>query len=111
MLLLSPTQRQSGELFRKCLDFYRAAGRPVEPSSETALTLTLQSGSRIVSLPGHEGNVRGYSAVRLSVIDEASRVSDESIWQRTSDVGDQPGAFGRLEHAVRDEGLVVRGVA
>jgi len=76
VLLLSPTLRQSGELFRKCLAFYRAAGRPVEPSSETALTLTLDNGSRIVSLPGHEATVRGYSAVRLLVIDEASRVSD-----------------------------------
>jgi hypothetical protein len=77
VLLLSPTQRQSGELFRKCLDFYRAAGRPVPPESETALSLTLASGSRIVSLPGHEATVRGYSAVRLLVIDEASRVSDD----------------------------------
>jgi Terminase large subunit, T4likevirus-type, N-terminal len=76
VLLLSPTQRQSGELFRKCLDFYRAAGRPVPPHSETALTLTLENGSRIVSLPGHEATVRGYSAVRALVVDEASRVSD-----------------------------------
>jgi hypothetical protein len=77
VLLLSPTLRQSGELFRKCLDFYRAAGRPVPPSSETALTLTLRNGSRLVSLPGQEGNnIRGYSSVRLLVIDEASRVSD-----------------------------------
>jgi Terminase large subunit, T4likevirus-type, N-terminal len=76
VLLLSPTLRQSGELFKKCLDFYSAAGRPVPPESETALTLSLANGSRIVSLPGHEGTVRGYSAVALLVIDEASRVSD-----------------------------------
>src|SRR5262245_10629976 len=29
VLLLSPTLRQSGELFRKVLDLYRALGRPV----------------------------------------------------------------------------------
>jgi Terminase large subunit, T4likevirus-type, N-terminal len=76
-LLLSPTLRQSQELFKKCLGFYREAGRPVAPESETALTLTLKSGSRIVSLPGKEGTVRGYSGVRLLVIDEAARVADE----------------------------------
>ena len=76
-LLLSPTLRQSQELFKKCLTIYRDAGRPVAPESETALTLTLKSGSRIVSLPGKEGTVRGYSGVRLLVIDEAARVADE----------------------------------
>jgi hypothetical protein len=77
VLLLSPTLRQSGELFKKCQEIYRAAGRPVEAESETALTLTLKNASRIVSLPGQENTVRGYSAVRLLVIDEASRVSDD----------------------------------
>jgi hypothetical protein len=76
-LLLSPTLRQSQELFKKCLSFYREAGRPVAPESETALTLTLENGSRIVSLPGKEGTVRGYSGVRLMVIDEAARVPDD----------------------------------
>jgi hypothetical protein len=75
-LMLSPTLRQSGELFRKAAGIYRDLGRPVQPSSETALTVTLQNGSRIVSLPGQEGTVRGYSGVRLLSIDEASRVPD-----------------------------------
>lgn len=74
VLLLSPTLRQSGELFKKCLQVYRAAGRPVAAESETALSLTLENGSRIVSLPGKEGTVRGYSGVRLLIIDEAARV-------------------------------------
>jgi hypothetical protein len=78
ILLASPTLRQSQELFKKCLNFYRAAGRPVAPDSETALTLSLEKGSRIVSLPGSkEHTVRGYSSVRLLIIDEASRVPDE----------------------------------
>ncbi len=42
--------------------------------SETALTLTLDNGNRIVSLPGKEGTIRGYSGARLIVVDEASRV-------------------------------------
>ncbi len=77
VLLLSPSLRQSGELFRKCLDTYRAAGRPVPATSESALRLELDNGSRIVSLPGTEGSIRGFSAVRLLVIDEAARVPDE----------------------------------
>lgn len=77
VLLVSPTLRQSGELFRKALAVYRAAGRPVAPDSETALTLSLANGARIVSLPGKEGTVRGYSGATLIAIDEASRVPSD----------------------------------
>lgn len=77
VLLVSPTLRQSGELFRKALAVYRALDRPVPAESETALTLTLETGSRIVSLPGKEGTVRGYSGAALIAIDEASRVPDD----------------------------------
>jgi hypothetical protein len=75
-LMLSPTLRQSGELFRKAAAIYHQLGRPVPSTTETSLTLTLANGSRIVSLPGQEGNIRGYSAVDLLSIDEASRVPD-----------------------------------
>jgi len=77
VLLLSPSLRQSSELFKKCIGVYRDLGRPVSPESETALTLTLQNGSRIVSLPGSkDGNIRGYSGVNLLVIDEAAWVAE-----------------------------------
>ncbi len=77
VLLAAPTLRQSGELFKKCLQVYRALGRPIPAESETALTLTLDNGSRIVSLPGAEGSIRGYSGVRLLILDEAARVPDD----------------------------------
>lgn len=77
VLLVSPTLRQSGELFRKCMDVYRALGCPVPSVSETTLSLELANGSRIISLPGSETSIRGYSAPDLVVIDEASRVDDE----------------------------------
>lgn len=76
ILLLSPSLRQSQELFRKCLDVYRALDRPVPADAENALSLELETGSRIVSLPGKEGTIRGMSGVRLLIIDEASRVPD-----------------------------------
>jgi hypothetical protein len=77
ILLLSPSLRQSQEIFRKALDVYHAAGRPTPPDSETRLSLELANGSRVLSLPGTERTVRGYSAVRLLIVDEASRVLDE----------------------------------
>jgi hypothetical protein len=76
-LLLSPSQRQSSELFRKVLDLYHRAGRPVLPAHELALSLELTNGARIVSLPESESTIRGYSGVALLVIDEAARVSDD----------------------------------
>jgi hypothetical protein len=77
ILLLSPTIRQSGELFRgKLLPLYEALGRPVATVSETALTMELANGSRVISLPGDERTVRSYSNVALLVIDEAARVPD-----------------------------------
>src|SRR3954451_16546888 len=77
VLLLSPTLRQSGELFRKVLDAYSAAGESEPPEAQSALQLELKNGSRVVSLPGRENTVRGYSGVDLLIIDEASRVADE----------------------------------
>lgn len=77
ILLLSPTLRQSGELFRdKLLPLWRGLGRPMMMRPPTQLSLELKNGSRVVSLPESEGGIRGYSGVRLLVIDEAARVSD-----------------------------------
>lgn len=79
ILVLSPTQRQSHELFRKILDAYNALGRPV-PTSQDAMTLSkleLENGSRIIGLPGKEANVRSYSKVSLLILDEASRIQDD----------------------------------
>jgi hypothetical protein len=76
ILLLSPSQRQSMELFRKVLDF--ANKLPwLNRSEDTKQHMALDNGSRIVSLPGSEHTVRGYSNVNLIVVDEASRVIDD----------------------------------
>lgn len=78
-LMLSPGLRQSGELFRKAISTYRSLGRPVPAEAETLLRLELANGSRIISLPGSEETVRGFSAPTLVLIDEASRVDDEML--------------------------------
>jgi hypothetical protein len=43
---------------------------------DNANSLLFPNGSRIVGLPGTEGTVRGFSAISLILIDEASRVDD-----------------------------------
>lgn len=79
VLLVSPSLRQSCELFLKVLSNYRLLGRPVPTvgSKDSATKMELANGSRIISLPGTEETIRGYSSVALLVIDEAARVPDE----------------------------------
>ncbi|MCZ6508512.1 MAG: terminase family protein [Acidobacteria bacterium] len=77
VLLLSPSLRQSQELFRKALDIYNALANPVPLEAESALRLELENGSRIVSLPGKQQTVRGFSGVTLLAVDEAAQVPDD----------------------------------
>jgi hypothetical protein len=101
VLLLSRALRQSGELFKKCISTYRSIAADVPAENETALTLTLGNGSRIVSLPGKEGNVRGFSGVDFLLFDEASRVPDELYFTCRPMLA----VSGGVEHTVRDKGL------
>jgi hypothetical protein len=77
VLCLAPALRQSQELFAKVANFYRDLGRPVAPQGERKLSLELENGSRIITLPGSEKTIRGFSGVTLLIVDEASRVEDE----------------------------------
>jgi hypothetical protein len=76
-LLLSPSLRQSSELFRKVLDAYDAIRRPLVPRQRSRTELELTNRSRIVSLPGEEETIRSFSGVDLLIIDEAARVPDD----------------------------------
>ena len=77
ILCLAPALRQSQELFAKIAGFYRDLGRPVSPIGERKLSLELENGSRIMTLPGTEKTIRGFSGVSLLIVDEAARVEDE----------------------------------
>jgi hypothetical protein len=77
ILCLAPALRQSQELFGKVLGFYRDLGRPVAPQAERKLSLELENDSRIVTLPGTDKTIRGFSGAALLIVDEASRVADE----------------------------------
>ena len=78
VLMLSPSLRQSGELFRKVAAVYRrTAAQGVPSKQESTLKLELANGSRLVALPAGEETIRGFSGVDLLIIDEAARVDDE----------------------------------
>ena len=76
-LAVSPTARQSGEFVRKAAAFTARLGIRVKGDGDNEISLAFPNGSRIVGLPGTEGTVRGFSAVALLLVDEASRVNDE----------------------------------
>jgi hypothetical protein len=77
ILCLAPALRQSQELFGKVLGFYRDLDRPIPAQAERRLSLELENGSRIVTLPGTDKTIRGFSGAALLIVDEASRVEDE----------------------------------
>jgi predicted phage terminase large subunit-like protein len=77
ILLLSPSLRQSSELFRKVLDLVNALPERPKLLEENKLSLTLANASRIVSLPSSESTIRGYSNVPLIIEDESAAVRDE----------------------------------
>jgi hypothetical protein len=83
VLLISASMRQSSELFKKVTSELNKLPDQPRRVEDNRLSVTLETGSRLVSLPSSEATVRGFSGPSLVVIDEASRVSNElyySIW-------------------------------
>jgi len=76
VLVASPTDRQSAELIRKASEMVVTLGITPRGDGDNQTSLLFPNGSRIVGLPGMEATVRGFSAVSLMLIDEASRVDD-----------------------------------
>jgi len=79
VLLISPSQRQSAELFRSLMVHFRQLADVPEIKSESVLRLELMNGSRIIALPGESNTVRGYSGATLIICDEAARIPDELL--------------------------------
>lgn len=77
VLLISPSLRQSSELFRKVLGYLNALQERPKLTEENKLSITLANGSRIVSLPSSEATIRGYSNAAMIIEDEAAAVPDE----------------------------------
>ena len=77
ILLVSPSLRQSSELFRKVTDLIKSLQTKPKLVEDNKLSCTFDNGSRIVSLPSTEATIRGFSGANLIIEDEASRVPDE----------------------------------
>jgi hypothetical protein len=77
-ILVSPSQRQSSELFRKVIELReKLPSASVGLAEGNKLSMTVKGGGRVLSLPGSEATIRGFSGATLIVEDEASRVPDE----------------------------------
>src|SRR5438876_341524 len=77
VLVVAPSARQSGEFLLKAEDFVRALGLRVKSDGGNDMSIAFPNGSRIIGLPGNEATTRGFSNVKLLIIDEASRVLEE----------------------------------
>jgi hypothetical protein len=73
----SPKERQSPGFLLKARNIVIAFGIQPRVDGHNRSSLSQPNGSRIVGLPGRESHIRGFPAVNLLIIDEASRVDDE----------------------------------
>jgi hypothetical protein len=76
-ILVSPSQRQSSELFRKVIELREKLSSGPGLVEDNKLSMAVRGGGRVLSLPGSEATIRGFSVAPLIVEDEASRVPDE----------------------------------
>jgi len=78
VLIIAPTQDQSGELMMKFDEFRSGVELPSDYlSTDTKLAVRFSNNNRVVARPGSEKSARSFSAVSLLLEDEASRVSDD----------------------------------
>ena len=76
ILLVSPSLRQSKELFAKVTGFLKDLEPAEVLEEDNKSCCALANGARLVSLPGDPDTLRGYSAPKLIIKDEAAFVSD-----------------------------------
>src|SRR5215831_9017902 len=62
---------------RKARSLITVAASSIELKTDSTHTLELANGSRIISLPGKEETIRGFSKVALLILDEAAWVADD----------------------------------
>jgi hypothetical protein len=79
VVVVSPSQPQSTELFKKIHDIWEKAPGAPASKQETLTRMELANGSRVISLPGSERTVRGFSGASLVIADECARIDDELI--------------------------------
>lgn len=83
ILLVSPSLRQSQEIFKKVSYYARQVADLPDKIEDNQLSLMFNNGSRIVALPGSQKTIRGYSAANLVIVDEAA-YAEESLFSALS---------------------------
>lgn len=78
-LIVSRSLRQSRELFRKVRHFYDLI-QPCGLKKDTENELELETGSRIISLPGNAETLVGFSSVHRLILEEAARIPDSTYY-------------------------------
>lgn len=78
ILLISPSEKQSKEVMKKIELFMSGDSELGSLRSDSTFEKQLHNLSRIVALPGSEKSARSYSAPAMIIVDEASRVLDET---------------------------------
>ncbi len=78
VLVVAPSQDQAGILMKKVEDLMWDDKTLPRLSNDASLSKEFINGSRIIALPGTERAVRGYSGPKMIIMDEASRILDET---------------------------------
>lgn len=81
ILIVSPAQRLSDEFVRRARLAYTRVEDAPALTGDAARRIEMENSSRILALPGdNDGDtLRGLANVRLAIVDECSRCSDELI--------------------------------
>ena len=93
VLVVSPSQRQSQEVFRRLLIAHAKLKGVPGLTQESALRAQFANGSRVLALPGSEKTTRGYAGAHMMILDEAARVPMTAH-------GAKPGHGGRRRHLI-----------
>lgn len=109
VLIISPSLRQSSELFRKVSEFLDILGIKSSLLEDNRLSCQLSNKSRIVSLPAGENKIRGFSNVDILIEDESARCSDELYFSSRPMIATSGGSiyllstpFGKNNHFYRE---------
>ena len=110
VLVASPSRGQSGEFVQKAAEMVARLRIPVRGDGYNDVSLAFPNRSRIVGLRGIDGTARGFSAVSLLLIDEASRVEVSMYTSAAADAGGGERGFVVNEHAFMEKGVLLFGV-
>jgi hypothetical protein len=78
-LLVSPSDRQSAELFRKVVGYLERVPNAPRRTEDSARSLQLANGSRVLALPSSADTIRGFTP-SLVIGDEAAFFESDAVY-------------------------------